>query len=76
MKNKTGCLNKKGNFFLIAFMALSLISCQTEQDKIDYVDCMIGTGGDANLVPVASVHYGMVQIGPDMACNLIICLLS
>jgi len=69
MNSKTGCLNNTGNFILIAFMALSLISCQTEQDTIDYVDCMIGTGGDANLVPVASVPYGMVQIGPDMALN-------
>ena len=64
MKNKTGCLNKKGNFFLIAFMALSLISCQTEQDKIDYVDCMIGTGGDANLVPVASVPMVWCKLAP------------
>jgi len=57
-------------------MAYTFISCNSEENKIDYVDCFIGTGGDANLVPVASVPYGMVQIGPDMACNLIICLLS
>jgi len=30
---------------------------------------MIGTGGDSNLIPVASVPYGLVQMGADMYLN-------
>lgn len=37
--------------------------------NIMYVNAMLGTGGDANLLPVASVPFGMVQLGPDTHLN-------
>lgn len=65
-------LNKLHSAFL--FLSISLVSfncfCQkTYQEHISYVNCMTGTGGDANLLPVASVPFGMVQVGPDTHLN-------
>ena len=36
-----------------------------QKQVLSYVNVMIGTAGDANLLPVASVPFGMVQLGPD-----------
>lgn len=44
-------------------------SQNADKKPISYVNCMIGTGGDANLLPVASVPFGMVQIGADTHLN-------
>ncbi|MDP4227586.1 MAG: GH92 family glycosyl hydrolase, partial [Bacteroidota bacterium] len=44
-------------------------SQKTNKEPISYVNCMTGTGGDANLLPVASVPFGMVQVGPDTHLN-------
>ena len=62
---------KKNTFknILILVVSVFMFSCNSETKKISYVDCFIGTGGDANLVPVASVPYGMVQLGADMNLN-------
>ena len=70
MKNKKEFLKHAGYYFLMTFFAITVLSCNSKNEsKIEYVDCAIGTGGDANLMPVASVPYGMVQLGPDMALN-------
>ena len=70
MKNKKEFLKHVGYYFLMTFFAITVLSCNSKNEsKIEYVDCAIGTGGDANLMPVASVPYGMVQLGPDMALN-------
>ena len=70
MKNKKEFLKHAGYYFLMTFFAITVLSCNPKNEsKIEYVDCAIGTGGDANLMPVASVPYGMVQLGPDMALN-------
>lgn len=62
---------KQGSYFLLmAFWVITVIACKTNKEsKIAYVDCFIGTGGDANLLPVASVPYGLVQMGADMYLN-------
>lgn len=51
------------------FDGLSAYCQDTEKKIISYVNCMTGTGGDANLLPVASVPFGMVQVGPDTHLN-------
>jgi predicted alpha-1,2-mannosidase len=62
-------MKKIFNYGVLVFMAYTLTSCNTKENTIDYVDCFIGTGGDANLLPVASVPFGLVQMGPDMYLN-------
>lgn len=38
------------------------------QDLVQYVDPFIGTGGDGNTLPGASLPFGMVKLSPD--CDL------
>jgi len=43
-----------------------LISCKKEQvHESDYVNSFIGTGLEGRVAPVASVPFGMMQIGAD-----------
>jgi len=53
----------------VLLMDLNCFSQNPTKEPISYVNCMIGTGGDANLLPVASVPFGMVQVGPDTNLN-------
>jgi len=46
-------------------LSFSCYSQKESRDPISYVNCMTGTGGDGHLLPVASVPFGMVQVGPD-----------
>ncbi len=62
-------MKKFVNYGVLVIMAFTFISCHTNENRIDYVDVFIGTGGDANLIPVASVPYGLVQMGADMYLN-------
>ena len=50
-------------------IGLNGFSQKAEKKPVSFVNCMIGTGGDANLLPVASVPFGMVQIGADTHLN-------
>ena len=55
------------SLFLLALMAL-VLSCAINKplkEVISYVNPMLGTGGDGNLLPVVSVPFGMVQLGAD-----------
>ena len=42
-----------------------LSGCTGEQEPVDYVDPMIGTGFHAHTYPGATMPYGMVQLSPD-----------
>ena len=44
-------------------------TCKNDPGLLSNVDCMIGTDGDANLLPVVSVPFGMVQLGADTHLN-------
>lgn len=65
MRNKIDVMKKRGYFFVFLWVA-SLLTCSANKNKIEYVNCFTGTGGDANLLPVASVPFGLVQLGADM----------
>ena len=58
-------------FFLFIFLSPALTGYTQKAHKglISYVNSMLGTGGDANLLPVASSPFGMVQVGPDTHLN-------
>ena len=60
---------KKLRSIILSFGAiLVVLSCfgqKTNREPLIFVNCMIGTGGDGNLLPVASVPFGMVQVGAD-----------
>ncbi|WP_370861597.1 GH92 family glycosyl hydrolase [Parabacteroides faecis] len=62
-------LNKNGLFSLL--LVTLLFSCQTEQFQSNnqYVNKFIGTGLNGCVTPVASVPFGMVQIGADTHAN-------
>lgn len=52
--------------FFVSVFPIQPLGAQT--NKLDYtrfVNRMIGTAGDGNIVPAVSVPFGMVQIGPD-----------
>jgi len=36
-----------------------------QDDMTRYVKCMMGTGADGRICPMAAVPFGMVQLGPD-----------
>lgn len=49
-------------------MILLMVSCNgtsSADDCFKYVNKQIGTGGDARVAPVASVPFGMMQVGAD-----------
>jgi predicted alpha-1,2-mannosidase len=58
-------------FFLFIFLSPALTGYTQKAHKglISYVNSMLGTGGDANLLPVASSPFGMVQVGADTHLN-------
>ena len=62
-------LNKNGLFSLL--LVTLLFSCQTEQPQSNNksVNKFIGTGLNGCVTPVASVPFGMVQIGADTHAN-------
>lgn len=62
-------INKNGLFVLL--LVALLFSCQTEQSQSNnqYVNKFIGTGLNGCVTPVASVPFGMVQIGADTHAN-------
>lgn len=54
------------------FLPISLLlifSCTPKENRqvnyIDYVNPMMGSAGNGNVIPVSSVPFGMVQVGPD-----------
>lgn len=63
--------NYSFNIFVLGVLLIGFncFSQKTDKAPISYVNCMTGTGGDANLLPVASVPFGMVQIGADTHLN-------
>ena len=62
---------RRTNHFLWAILILccSCAITHTHKEALPYVNPMLGTGGDGNLLPVASVPFGMVQIGADTHIN-------
>lgn len=65
-------LNKFNSIILFFGAVLVGFNCfgqKTNKEPLLYVNCMIGTGGDGNLLPVASVPFGMVQVGSDTHLN-------
>jgi predicted alpha-1,2-mannosidase len=55
---------------LMIILVVFKVQAGGQKTKINsFVDCMIGTGSDANLLPLASVPFGLVQLGPDMYLN-------
>jgi len=58
----------KKTFFLaaLAISLLCIVSCKTISfDPTQYVETMMGTGGEGGIVPMAAVPFGMVQLAPD-----------
>jgi predicted alpha-1,2-mannosidase len=54
--------------FAVLFLtgwSLAFAGGKPEMNHADYVNPMIGTGGDGGIAPVAGVPFGMVQLGPD-----------
>jgi len=51
---------------LFIFGSFTFTQAQTSgKDLVQLVNPFIGTGGNGQIAPVASVPYGMVQVGPD-----------
>ncbi len=64
--------NYKISIIHLSCILLTGFSCFGQKGvkySISFVNCMIGTGRDANLLPVASVPFGIVQIGADTHLN-------
>ena len=58
----------KKSFIIILSGCISILfSCKSEKnDVLSYINPFLGTStGYANLIPVASAPYGMVQLGAD-----------
>lgn len=53
--------------FLFLLISVVFFSCKQEQRTVynNYVNKFIGTGGNGCVTPVASLPFGMVQIGAD-----------
>ncbi len=51
----------------VAFLCgISVSSVKAQQtDVTRYVKCMMGTGADGRICPIAVLPFGMVQLGPD-----------
>ena len=62
-------LKKLFFLFIILSLALPGFTQKAHKGLISYVNSMLGTGGDANLLPVASSPFGMVQVGADTHLN-------
>ena len=61
-------------YFYLLLITTALMACDYSGSKlhenlISYVNPMLGTAGDGKLLPVASVPFGMVQLGPDTHLN-------
>lgn len=55
-------------FTSCVFLCLELVSCHrtpVSNHYTGYVNKFIGTGGDARVTPVASVPFGMMELGAD-----------
>ncbi|MEI8113899.1 MAG: glycoside hydrolase family 92 protein, partial [Bacteroidia bacterium] len=51
---------------LFIFGSFTFTQAQTSgKDLVQLVNPFIGTGGNGQIAPVASVPFGMVQVGPD-----------
>lgn len=61
----------KKHFLLISFIAVLILSCNTqkkellEKDFVGLVNPLIGSGGHGHVFVGASVPHGMVQLGPN-----------
>lgn len=57
--------------YLAFLLAVFLFSCKKEQPQSNnlYVNKFVGSGLNGCVAPVASVPFGMVQIGPDTHAN-------
>jgi predicted alpha-1,2-mannosidase len=58
----------KKTYSVLLFVAFTfgvLHAQNSPKQPIDYVNPMIGTGGNGAVTPVASVPFGMLQVGPD-----------
>jgi predicted alpha-1,2-mannosidase len=60
---------RKYIFAITLFILISSCARKSTDEVLSYVNCMTGTGGDANLLPVASSPFGMVQVGADTHLN-------
>lgn len=54
----------KSNLLIIVLIAIAT-GCSNKMNYNKYVDRFTGTGGNGGIVPVASMPFGMVQLGPD-----------
>jgi predicted alpha-1,2-mannosidase len=51
--------------YLVFSLLIVFSGCRAETDYNAFVNRFTGTGGNAGIIPVASVPFGMVQLGPD-----------
>jgi putative alpha-1,2-mannosidase len=58
-------MNKNGFLVLIFLLVVHMVQAQANTDLTQFIDPFIGTKGDGNTFPGASVPYGMVKLGPD-----------
>ena len=58
-------MSKNGILVLIFLLFVHMVHAQADTDLIQFVDPFIGTKGDGNTFPGASLPYGMVKLGPD-----------
>ncbi len=57
---------KRCILILLSILLLGFLSCtEEERDYTELVNVFIGTAGDGNTYPGASVPFGMVQLSPD-----------
>ena len=57
---------KRCILILLSILVLGFLSCaKEERDFTELVNVFIGTAGDGNTYPGASVPFGMVQLSPD-----------
>lgn len=59
-------MKKRITKWIVASICLSvLLSCEKKAELTQQVNMFIGTGGNGRVAPVASVPFGMMQIGAD-----------
>lgn len=56
---------KKSKFLVLLLIVVGFACSKQETLWVDYVDPFIGTQGEGNTFPGATLPYGMVKLGPD-----------
>ena len=64
MRNSIGKFNAKCGLVFVIHCLIST-NCFSQTNNTPFVNRFIGSGGNGGIVPVASMPFGMVQLGPD-----------